>query len=39
MLKETHFLALFQEIYQQIWKAENEDLKIIDIIKNLQKVL
>jgi hypothetical protein len=37
MLKETHFLALFQEIYQQIWKVENEDVKITDIFKNLQK--
>jgi hypothetical protein len=30
-------LALFLEIYQQIWKVENEDVKILDINKNLQK--
>ncbi len=37
MLKETQLFALFQEIYQQIWKVENEDVKVIDIIKNFQK--
>jgi hypothetical protein len=31
-------LALFLEIYQQSWKDENENGKIIDILQNLQKL-
>jgi hypothetical protein len=29
--QKTHLLALFLQIYQQVWKFENEDVKIINI--------
>jgi hypothetical protein len=35
----THLLALFLQIYQQVWKFENEDVKIINIFLNYAKTI
>ncbi len=33
MKSSVFLLALFLEIYQQSWKVDNEDVKIIDVLK------
>ncbi len=38
MVSSAFLLALFLEIYQQSWKDENENGKIINILQNLQEL-
>jgi hypothetical protein len=38
VISSVFLLALFLEIYQQSWKDENENGKIMHIFQNLQKL-
>jgi hypothetical protein len=38
VISSVFLLPLFLEIYQQSWKDENENRKIIEILKNLQEL-